>query len=132
MQNIASLEHRMTELEEQASALVMPQAEKDKRANLIQQAMGNWLKTDFRKFCVSCERHGRKVKNAIFADVAHQTKKTEAEVKQYYKLFWARYKELVRLISTFDLPILAESCASLIYVLYFLFLGWVGKDNRKN
>jgi hypothetical protein len=37
---------------------------------------------------------------AICADVAQQTKKSEAEVKKYYKLFWSRYKELVCMSKT--------------------------------
>jgi SWI/SNF-related matrix-associated actin-dependent regulator of chromatin subfamily A member 5 len=72
----------------------MPQEEKEEREALIAEGMGSWLKTDFRKFCAACERHGRKAKAAVCADVALSTKKSEAEVKKYFDLFWSRYKEL--------------------------------------
>ena len=83
--------------------------------------MGKWIKSDFRKFLAACERHGRKAQAAICTDVALATGKTEQEVmeyqtttilgyplssasptvspclwqvREYFEVFWRRYKEL--------------------------------------
>eukprot|EP00750_Incisomonas_marina_P004267 INCI13456.10.p1 GENE.INCI13456.10~~INCI13456.10.p1 ORF type:complete len:950 (-),score=209.41 INCI13456.10:1722-4571(-) len=93
--SIENIVEEIRRLEETARTLELPAEDKAEREALIAQGMGSWTKTDFRKFCAACERHGRKAKAAICADVALSTKnKTEAEVKRYYKLFWERYKEL--------------------------------------
>lgn len=34
------------------------------------------------------------VQEAIFADVADRTDKSEKEVEEYYNVFWKRYKEM--------------------------------------
>ncbi len=56
------MEEQIKKLEEQAADTGMSEAEKEERDRLIAEGMGTWLKTDFRKFCASCERHGRKAK----------------------------------------------------------------------
>jgi SWI/SNF-related matrix-associated actin-dependent regulator of chromatin subfamily A member 5 len=43
-----------------------------------------------------CEKHGRWAIAAIAADIET---KTEAEVREYAKVFWKRYKEIPGLIS---------------------------------
>ena len=62
MMEVEKLGEEIKLLEARAALLVMSSEEKAERDRLIAQGMGSWSKTDFRKFCSACERHGRKAK----------------------------------------------------------------------
>jgi SWI/SNF-related matrix-associated actin-dependent regulator of chromatin subfamily A member 5 len=47
-----------------------------------------------RRYVSACERHGRKAKQAIIADVSDATGHPEEEVRRYDKVFWKRYTEV--------------------------------------
>jgi len=86
-----------TQAEELESALHkydLTEEESKEKETLISEGMGKWIKSDFRKFLSACERHGRKAQAAICTDVALATGKTEQEVREYFDVFWRRYKEL--------------------------------------
>jgi len=62
MMSIDELSQEIVRMEERAKTIEMSAEEKEERERLISEGMGSWLKTDFRKFCAACERHGRKAK----------------------------------------------------------------------
>ena len=60
--SIENIVEEIRRLEEKARTLELPAEDKAEREALIAEGMGSWNKTDFRKFCAACERHGRKAK----------------------------------------------------------------------
>ncbi|KAJ3057644.1 hypothetical protein HK102_010953, partial [Quaeritorhiza haematococci] len=63
-------------------------AEKEK---LLQQGFENWSKREFTAFVKANEKYGRYALDQIANDIEG---KTLAEVKEYAKVFWKRYKEI--------------------------------------
>jgi hypothetical protein len=61
---------------------------------LIGKAFSNWSRQNHRTFVAACERHGRKNREAIYAEVAELADKDVAQVKRYFKTFFERYQEL--------------------------------------
>ncbi|KAF5841595.1 P-loop containing nucleoside triphosphate hydrolase protein [Dunaliella salina] len=64
------------------------QAEKEQ---LLSQGFSNWTRKDFNSFVRVCEKYGRDNVAQIATEIEG---KTEEEVREYSKVFWARYKEL--------------------------------------
>jgi SWI/SNF-related matrix-associated actin-dependent regulator of chromatin subfamily A member 5 len=65
--------------------------ERAERDELLKQGFSNWKYLDYRAFVRGSERYGRTAYSSIAAQVST---KTEAEVREYAKVFWARFKEL--------------------------------------
>ncbi len=61
---------------------------------LIAKAFSNWSRQNHRTFVAACEKHGRKNREAIYAEVAEVADKDVAQVKRYFKTFFERYQEL--------------------------------------
>ena len=61
---------------------------------LIAKSFSTWSRQNHRTFVAACERHGRKNREAIYAEVAEIADKDVASVKRYYKTFFERYQEL--------------------------------------
>jgi hypothetical protein len=61
---------------------------------LLAQGFPTFSKNNYRAFVAACERHGRRNKEAIYAEVCETADKDMATVKRYYKVFWERYQEL--------------------------------------
>ncbi len=61
---------------------------------LLAQGFPTFTKNNYRAFVAACERHGRRNKEAIYAEVSETADKDVATIKRYYKVFWERYQEL--------------------------------------
>ena len=68
------------------------EAEAAERAELLTHGFGAWQKRDFLAFTKAMEKHGRDDYDNIVRDM--EGMKTEAEVREYAAVFWARLSEL--------------------------------------
>lgn len=84
---VNSLESKLPEFE-------MNQEDGVEYERLKNEGFGDMTRRDFREFVASCERHGRQQVTAICEEVAQLTGKTPERYRQYYYVFWNRYKEL--------------------------------------
>jgi len=69
----------------------LTEAEMEEKNQLGEQGFSNWTRKDFLSFVSLSAKHGRKAASLIAADLES---KTEKEVKDYAKVFWARYEEM--------------------------------------
>jgi len=65
--------------------------EQEELDRLISEGFTDWNRRDFSMFTRAVELHGRDNLDAIALDIEG---KTASEVKEYSKVFWARYKEI--------------------------------------
>ncbi|KJE94231.1 helicase, variant [Capsaspora owczarzaki ATCC 30864] len=61
------------------------------RDQLLEQGFSNWNRADFRAFLRGCEKYGRWATALIASEVES---KSVAEVDEYAKVFWDRYREV--------------------------------------
>jgi SWI/SNF-related matrix-associated actin-dependent regulator of chromatin subfamily A member 5 len=69
----------------------LTEGEQKEKDTLLQKGFGNWNKRDFGLFIKACEKYGRDALEQIAGDI---DTKTLAEVKEYSKVFWKKYKEV--------------------------------------
>ena len=69
----------------------VPEDELAKKDELVALGFNNWSRRDFHQFIRANEKFGRTAYAEIAQDLENKTLK---EVKDYCKVFWARYKEL--------------------------------------
>lgn len=74
------------------TAVPLTDAEIAEKDSLAHKGFENWTKRDFNNYLKANERYGRDNLEAISKDVEG---KTPDEVKEYAKVFWKRYKEVV-------------------------------------
>ncbi|SJX62817.1 probable ISW2-ATPase component of a two subunit chromatin remodeling complex [Sporisorium reilianum f. sp. reilianum] len=75
------------------TAKALTEEEVDEKEQLAQEGFGNWNRREFQIFVRGCERYGRKAYALIAADMPDASK-TEKEVREYSRVFWARIDEL--------------------------------------
>jgi SWI/SNF-related matrix-associated actin-dependent regulator of chromatin subfamily A member 5 len=81
-------------LEKELENFELTEEEREEKEALVQKGFGTWSRGDFRAYTLACEQYGRGDMTAIVNDVVEATGKTKTEVREYHKVFWARYKEL--------------------------------------
>lgn len=82
---------RQLEQQEIDEAEPLTAEEEEEKKTLAQEGFGNWTRRDFHNFIQSSAKHGRKNLKEIASEFED---KTEAEVRQYAKVFWNRYTEI--------------------------------------
>lgn len=82
---------RQLEQQEIDDAEPLTEQEEEEKKELSQEGFSNWTRRDFHNFLQSSAKHGRK----NIKDIASEFEdKSEAEVRQYAKVFWNRYTEI--------------------------------------
>jgi SWI/SNF-related matrix-associated actin-dependent regulator of chromatin subfamily A member 5 len=79
------------ETKEEESIKDLTESEQQEKERLLEKGFGNWNKREFNAFLKGCEKYGRWAIASIAADIET---KSEAEVREYAKVFWKRYKEI--------------------------------------
>ncbi|KAK9812302.1 hypothetical protein WJX73_000685 [Symbiochloris irregularis] len=69
----------------------LTEAEVEEREELLKSGFSNWNRRDFNAFVRACEKYGRQALEDITREVEG---KSETEVREYAKVFWARHQEL--------------------------------------
>lgn len=69
----------------------LTEGEQKEKETLLQKGFGNWNKRDYGLFIKACEKYGRDALEQVAGDI---DTKTLAEVKEYSKVFWKKYKEV--------------------------------------
>lgn len=72
-------------------AVPLTDAELEEKQQLAEEGFSNWARKDFLNFISLSAKYGRKAIPQIAADLET---KTEKEVRDYAKVFWARYAEM--------------------------------------
>ncbi|SCU96835.1 LAMI_0F07910g1_1 [Lachancea mirantina] len=75
-----------------ANAQPLTEEEEKRKAALEAEGFTNWNKLDFRKFITACGKYGRNSIKAIASEFIPL--KTEEEVRQYAKAFWANIQRV--------------------------------------
>lgn len=82
---------RALDQQEIDDATPLTEEEQEEKEKLATQGFGDWNRRDFQQFINASGKYGRHDYERIAQDVDN---KTTAEIKQYAKVFWQRYKEL--------------------------------------
>lgn len=83
---------RDLEQKEIDDATPLTEEEQQQKAKMSEEGFANWNRRDFQQFINGSAKHGRNNYRLIAEEVDN---KTEEEVKQYAKVFWQRYSEIV-------------------------------------
>ncbi|QRV80676.1 chromatin remodeling complex subunit [Ceratobasidium sp. AG-Ba] len=84
-------EERQKEQDEIDNAQPLTEEEIAEKEALQEEGFGSWTKRDFQQFVRGVEKHGSSDWEGIAIEIDG---KTAEEVKEYAKVFWARYTEL--------------------------------------
>ena len=71
----------------------LTEAEQEEKEQLATQGFSDWNRRDYQQFVKGCEKHGRNAFSAIAEEIG-LGEKTEADVRQYAKVFWEHVHEL--------------------------------------
>ncbi|ROT35639.1 SNF2 family domain-containing protein [Sodiomyces alkalinus F11] len=82
---------RALDQQEIDNATPLTEEEQEEKQRLSQQGFGDWNRRDFQQFINASGRYGRHDYENIAEDIDN---KNAADVKQYAKVFWQRYKEI--------------------------------------
>jgi SWI/SNF-related matrix-associated actin-dependent regulator of chromatin subfamily A member 5 len=82
---------RALDQQEIDDATPLTEEEQEEKEKLATQGFGDWNRRDFQQFINASGKYGRHDYERIAQDVDN---KTAAEIKQYAKVFWQRYKEI--------------------------------------
>lgn len=82
---------RAAEQAEIDNAAPLTEEEQELKQKLSQQGFSDWNRRDFQQFVNGSAKYGRKDYASIAIEV---DSKSEQEVKEYAKVFWARYSEI--------------------------------------
>ncbi|KFA62787.1 hypothetical protein S40285_03798 [Stachybotrys chlorohalonatus IBT 40285] len=83
---------RALDQQEIDTATPLTEEEREEKEELSTQGFGHWNRRDFQQFVNGSGKYGRTAYEGIAQEV---DSKTVAEVKQYAKVFWQRYTEIL-------------------------------------